>query len=86
METLSIDRSAQFGNAIVFTATFKEVRVVESETVKVPQTFLDDAIKHSAQPTQTLGKQPTNSASNETSDNSSTLYRGYKNIGSIGNR
>lgn len=70
MENLSIPRNSRNANALEFKATFKEVRIVESEVVDIPPsaTTVDGAIEE-----QKGGKKPSVEPDAQTQSSGSTL-------------
>ena len=70
MESLSIPRNSRNANALEFKATFKEIRIVESEVVDIPPaaTTVDGAIEE-----QKGGKKPSVEPDVQTQSSGSTL-------------
>lgn len=61
LTSLTVTREPGTGRALDFTATFKEVRIVQSKIVKLPNTF--GAVANSAAKKSDLGRQSANEAS-----------------------
>lgn len=62
--------SAANGNSLNFSATFKELRVITSQTVLLTQENLDQSVKHTAGKHQNRGKQPPVDPNEEVSNKS----------------
>ena len=70
MESLHVPRNSRNANSLEFKATFKEVRIIESEVVDIPPsaTEVDGAIKE-----QKGGKKPSVEPDSQTAESGSTL-------------
>lgn len=70
MESLSIPRNSRNANALEFKATFREIRIVESEVTDIPpsSTTVDGAIKEQAG-----GKKPSIAPDTQTESSGSSL-------------
>lgn len=77
LESLSMPRNPGTTRSLVFTATFKQVRIVASETVEVEN--MESDIKDSASPTKKMGNLSTTAPGAEAqSKGSSLLYKVYE--------
>lgn len=65
--------SSRTGFSLVFTATFKEIRIVKSESVLLPERLLDPSVSNSAASEQNIGNQAANEASDQQTSGTSIL-------------
>ena len=70
--------NAQIGNSLSFTATFKEIKIVQSEQIVLPASVLDKAVQNKAASKQKLGKK---TATEKTSGSSASLASRLTGIG-----
>jgi len=78
IRNMSIPVTAKDGNSLRFKIDCEVVRIVESQTVTVPEEFLKNP---SAVKKQSLGKQGTNAASNGEAAQGSILFKAFKGLG-----
>lgn len=73
--------NSETGNSLAFTASFKEVRVVKSESVALPRRVLDAAAAASATSVNNQGKQVSGPASDEVSTKGASFLSTVSGVG-----
>lgn len=83
IESINIPRNSQIGNSLQFDITLKEVRIVSSKTIVLPESAIKGIQSHSAASKAELGKQELQEPTVEEGKRASFAFRIAKGIGAL---